>query len=341
MINIKNIRHLGVLTSLLSILIALLAGAILVSLTYGVSPLKAYQIMFTSAFVQKATVGETINIASAIILTAFAFALPQKANFWNIGMEGQLYVGALFAGVVGYFINGLPSILHLFLMCLVGFGGGILAISVPAILKLRLGVNEILSTLLMNYIGMDLTFILLFGPLSAGGMPFSPLILPSARLPLIYGKAHSGILIVIAVALVLYFLYKKTVFGFELRSVGTNPDASRYSGIDPKLVTLKAALLGGGFAGLAGALQVSGVHYYFWEHISHGYGFFGIITAFLGKFDFFGIVLAGIFFGGIINGSKPMSALTGVSSELITLLLGVIILITVVMYSLESRLRRK
>jgi simple sugar transport system permease protein len=330
-----------VLFSALSVLLGLLAGAVLIYVSFGKNPFAAYEVLFRSAYLNIGSMGESINIAAAIILTGLAFAFPHKANFWNIGMEGQLYVGGLLAAVVGYTISGLPFTIHLPLVLLAGFLGGVLAISIPTILKLRLGVNEILSTLLMNNIGMYCTFIFLFGPLSAGGMPFTPIIKHSARLPLVYGKMHSGIFVVVAVVLIMYFIYRKTVFGFRIRCVGLNPVASRYAGINTSRTVITAALMGGGFAGLAGAVQVAGVHYYMWEYISHGYGFFGVITAFLGRLDFVGIIFAGLLLGGLINGSQPMQALTGVSAELVTLLLGVIILIVVVMYSLRSKFFRR
>jgi simple sugar transport system permease protein len=193
----------------------------------------------------------------------------------------------------------------------------------------------------MNNIGMYFTFILIFGPLRGGTMPFTPLVKYSSRLPLVVGKMHSGFFLVVIIAIIIYLIYTKTVFGFQIRSVGTNPQASKYAGIDTYRVVLTSAMIGGGFAGLAGAMQVIGVHYYMWEHISHGYGFFGIITAFLGKLNFFGILFAGVFLGGLISGSKPMNALTGVEAEFVTLLLGVIILFVVIIYSLERRMVRR
>lgn len=331
----------GALVSILSVLLGLLAGAVVIYLLFGQNPFVAYEVLFRSAYIDKGSMGETINIAAAIILTGLAFAFPHKANFWNIGMEGQLYVGGLFAAVIGYAIDGLPAIIHLPLVLVTGFAGGVTAISIPAFLKVRLGVNEILSTLLVNNIGMYGTFVFLFGPLSAGGMPFTPVIKYSARLPLVYGKMHSGFFLVAALAVILYFVYQKTVFGFEMRCVGLNPVASRTAGINTSRIVFIAALVGGGFAGLAGAIQVAGVHYYMWEYISHGYGFFGVITAFLGRLNFVAIVFAGLLLGGLVNGSQPMQALTGVSAEVVTLLLGVIILIYVIMYSSAYKFVRR
>ena len=330
---IKKNRNI-LLVSLIFLSFAVV-GAILRLL--DVEVLTAYRALLRGGFFTRGAITQTILNSSPLIFTAFAFVLPYKANFWNIGGEGQLYLGGIASSWAGFALTGLPSFIHLPLVLLIGFWAGAFWGLIPTVLKTKLGISEVLATMILNFIGMYFAFILLFGPLGGSSqMPFTEMVLPSARLPCI-GKIHAGFFLSIPLAVFLHFLERKTTFGFKMKAVDSNPRAAEIGGINPSKVTMHSMIIGAGFAGLAGAIEVTGVYYYMWDQISLNFAFIGIIVAFLARQNFIAIIPAGLFIGGLLTGGRLMSGLAKAPPTTSVLLIGLIMLMVALSQALEKR----
>lgn len=329
------IKYRNILFFLLVFLAFVIVGAVLRFLDIEV--LTAYKALIRGGFLTKGAITQTILNSTPLILTAFAFSLPYKANFWNIGGEGQLFLGGIASGWAGFALTGLPAYIHLPLVLVIGVSVGALWGLIPTALKTQLGINEVLTTMILNFIGMYFALILLFGPLGGSSqMPFTEMVSPSARLPGI-GKVHAGFFLSILLAVFLYFLERKTTLGFKLRALKSNPRASEIGGISPSKVTMHAMILGAGFAGLAGAIEVTGVYYYMWDQISSNYAFIGIIVAFLARHHFIAIIPAGLFIGGLLTGGRLMHGLSGAPVTTRVLLIGLVMLMVAFSQALEMK----
>lgn len=329
------IKYRNILLSLLVFLSFVIVGTILFLLDIEV--LTAYKALIRGGFLTKGAITQTLLNSTPLIFTAFAFSLPYKANFWNIGGEGQLYLGGIASGWAGFALVGLPSYIHLPLVLLIGFYAGAFWGLIPTTLKTQLDINEVLTTMILNFIGMYFAIILLFGPLGGSSrMPFTEMVSPSARLPGI-GKVHAGFFLSILLAVFLYFLEKKTTFGFKLKALKSNPRAAEIGGISPSKVTMNSMIIGAGFAGLAGAIEVTGVYYYMWDQVSSNYAFIGIIVAFLARHNFIAIIPAGLFIGGLLTGGRLMHGLSGAPVTTRVLLIGLVMLMVALSQALQMR----
>ena len=304
----------------------------------GYPPFEASIEMLRRGFFERGSLETTIVNAVPIILTAFAFSLPFKGNYWNLGGEGQLYIGGILAGWIGFALTGLPNFVHLPLLLCVGFIGGALWGLLPVILRFRVGISEILSSMILNFIGIYIAYILLFGPLGTkSGMPFTEVIASTAMLPRLLGRIHAGFLLVFPIGFILYFTVKKTTFGYKLRCIGLNSRTAEAGGIRVSRVIIKSVLVGAGLAGLAGAVEVSGVYTYMWNLISPNLSYLGIVVAFLSRQNFLGILVGGVFIGGLLTGGRLTRAATGVPEEAAYFLIGLILLMVLIMYSIETK----
>jgi simple sugar transport system permease protein len=331
------IKYRNILFFLLVFLSFAIVGAILFSI--DIDFLLAYKALIRGGFLTKGAITQTILNSTPLIFTAFAFSLPYKANFWNIGGEGQLFLGGIASGWAGFALAGLPPAIHLPIVLLMGFSTGAFWGLIPTVLKTRLNINEVLTTMILNFIGMYFAIILLFGPLGGSSqMPFTEMVSPSARLPGI-GKVHAGFFLSILLAVFLYILEKKTTFGFKLKALKSNPRASEIGGISPSKVTMITMIFGAGFAGLAGAIEVTGVYYYMWDQVSSNYAFIGIIVAFLARHNFIAIIPAGLFIGGLLTGGRLMAGLSGAPVTTRVLLIGLVMLMVAFSQALEKRAR--
>lgn len=331
------IKYRNILFFLLVFLSFAIVGAILSLI--DVDFLTAYKALIRGGFLTKGAIIQTILNSTPLIFTAFAFSLPYKANFWNIGGEGQLFLGGIASGWAGFALAGLPPYLHLPLVLLIGFSAGAFWGLIPTALKTRLGINEVLTTMILNFIGMYFAIYLLFGPLGGSSqMPFTELVSPSARLPG-FGKVHAGFFLTILLAVFLYFLEKKTTFGFKLKALRSNPRAAEIGGISPSRVTMITMIFGAGLAGLAGAVEVTGVYYYMWDQVSSNYAFIGIIVAFLARHNFILIIPSGLFIGGLLTGGRLMQGLSGAPVTTRVLLIGLVMLMVAFSQALEMRAR--
>jgi simple sugar transport system permease protein len=289
---------------------------------------EAYGVMFSSAFGDSYAITETLVRAAPMIFTGLAVAVAFRAKFWNIGAEGQLLAGAIASCAVGAI--PMPGPLAMLLMALSGAAAGAAVALVPAILRVRLKVDDVVSSLLLNSIIFYALMALIEGswkdPLS--GYPISPPIEDSANFPVLMEgtRLHLGVLVALLAAPVVWFVISRTTLGFRIRVTGENPEAARYGGINVQRVLLSAAILSGGLAGLAGVGEVGGVHFQVMSDISPGYGYSGIVIAMLARLNPLGVVPAAIFLAAVMTGAEAMSRATGVPAFLSDVIQGTALL---------------
>jgi simple sugar transport system permease protein len=251
-----------------------------------------------------------------LVLTGLAVALAFRGGVWNIGAEGQLYAGAIAATWVGLSAGALPPwVLAPVVLGVAALAGAAWAL-VPALMKLRLGVGEVITTILMNFVAIDLAAYAVSGPLqeARGVFPQTDPIAEGARLPLLFGsRLHVGFLVALGLAFLLWGMLRWTRAGFALRAVGASPEAARVAGrIDPARVMGTAFLGSGALAGLAGGVQVAGVTYALYEGLSPGWGYTAIAVALLAGLHPVGVVLVGILFGALEGGAGAMQRSAGI-----------------------------
>jgi simple sugar transport system permease protein len=273
---------------------------------------------------------ESLVQSTPYIFGGLAVALGFRAGLFNIGVEGQIFIGAATSAWAGYAITGLPAFIHIPLA--MGFGalGGALWGFIPGILKAKTGAHEVITTIMMNYIAFRLVDWLLKFPMKDPNefTPKTPWILETAKLPRFFEtpiRFHLGFFIAILMAVVVYLLLFKTTWGFELRMVGSNPNAARYSGIKIAKTTVIAMVLSGALAGMAGANEVLGVNYRLLPAFSSGYGFDSIALALLGKTHPFGVILSSLLFGFLRNGARSMQLTVGVPIDIVSILQALIL----------------
>jgi simple sugar transport system permease protein len=285
--------------------------ALLVAWT-GAPVLRAYGLVLEGALGSRFALTETLTRATPLILTGLAAAVAFRARLWNIGAEGQLYMGALVAVALGGGLLELPVWLLLPLVLLAGAAAGGATLLGPAVLKVRFGVDEVVTTLLLNFVVLLFVSMLLEGALKdpmGMGWPQSAPVLPEAELPKLLERTrlHAGLLVALALALILWLVDTRTIWGYENRAVGANPRAAAFAGIPVTWVMLRTALLSGGLAGLAGAAEVAGVRGYLTLDLSPGFGYAGIVVAMLAQLHPVGVVGAAVFIAGLFVGADAMS----------------------------------
>ncbi|WP_118135064.1 ABC transporter permease [Oceanicella sp. SM1341] len=300
----------------LALTLVVAAGLVLAA---GAAPLPVFGLIVTGAAGSEFAIVETLTRATPLIFTGLAVAVAFRARLWNIGAEAQLYIGAVTAVVLGTGATGLPAPLLVPLVMLAAMLAGGLTLLGPASLKTRFGVDEVVTTLLLNFIVLLFVSLLLEGPLKdpmALGWPRSEKIEAAAALPrLITGKRlHWGFVIALVSAGLVWFVLARTVFGYEMRAVGHNAQAARFAGIRVERVLLKTALLSGGLAGLAGYSEVAGLKGNLTLDLSPGYGYTGIVVAMLALLNPLGVVVSAVFVAGIFVGADAMSRSAGVPS---------------------------
>ena len=273
---------------------------------------------------------ESLVISTPYIFAGLAVALGFRGGLFNIGAEGQLFVGGLASVYVGYSIDGLPWVIHLPLALVAGILAGALWGAIPGFLKARTGAHEVINTIMMNYVAFRLTDHLLQGPMARpDGLPITPMIASSAHLPTLFPaplRIHAGFFVALAVAALVYWFLWKTTRGLEIRMVGANPRAARYAGVRiAPTITLTMAL-SGALAGLAGTSQILGVGHRMVRAFSSGFGFDSIALALLGNSHPLGVVLASLLFGFLRGGAARMQSVAGVPVEIIRIVQGMVII---------------
>lgn len=309
--------------------VALLVGALLI-LAAGANPWRAYLALADGAFGSVYALGVSLQRATPLMFTGLSVLLAFRAGLLNIGAEGQLYAGALATILVGVYVQGVPAVAHVLLALVAGFAAGALWAGIAGALRAVRGVNEIISTIMLNFVAIYFVSYLVQGPLAEppGFLQQTSTIQRSAELPLLHARSglSIGILLALACALgVRYFLWR-TARGLELRAVGLGPEAARFAGISVARGTIAAMLLSGGIAGLAGATEIQGVHYRLLDGFSPGYGFDGIAVAFLGRAEPIGAVFSALLFGALRVGANQMQRVSGIPAALVLVLQGLVIL---------------
>ncbi len=281
----------------------------------GASVKTAYSHLLLSAFDSRFNFVETLVKAAPIAFTGLAVAIAFRAKFWNIGAEGQLLAGAMAAAWVGG-REALPGWSLVPLMLAGGMVAGALWALLPAVLKTRYKVDDVVTTLLLNFIMFYSMMALVDGPWKdpLSGYPDSPDIRAAAEFPILLARTrlHLGVLLALVAAPATWFVMRRTTLGFNIRAVGENPTAARYAGIPIPLVITATAALSGALAGLAGVGEVGGIHFQVMAGLSPGYGYTGIVIATLALLNPLGVIPAALFFAVIITGAEAMSRATGV-----------------------------
>ncbi len=295
---------------------------------------KSYFYLFYGALGTRFNLLETFVKASPLLLTGLAVAFAFRAKFWNIGAEGQLLAGALAATVLGISLKSVPPVMVLPMVIVAGFLAGGLWAFIPAILKTKLKVDDVVSSLLLNYVMIHIMGALLFGPLQQPGSswPRSSEICAAAKYPILMPRSrfHMGILIALLAVLVIWFINNKTTFGYQNKAVGVNLRAARFGGIRTNAVILWTALISGGLAGLAGVGELCALQYRLIMDISPGYGYSGIVIAMLGNLHPVGVLFSSLFFSIIIVGAQTMSRMTGVPVYIAEVIQGMALMIMLV-----------
>jgi general nucleoside transport system permease protein len=309
---------LSLLFPFVSIVTAILIAGVFVMFS-GASPFAVFYLVAKGAAGSTFALLETLTRATPLIFTGLAAAVAFRAKLWNIGGEAQLYMGAVATVTLGTGLLPLPWPLLLPVLMLAATAAGAAVLAGPAMLKVRFGVDEVVTTLLLNFIVILFVSLLLDGPLKDPmglGWPQSPRVIADGSLPkLIQGKRlHFGFLLALAAALIVWFVNARTAAGYEMRAVGYNATAAEYAGIPVGRVMLKTAILSGGLAGLAGFSEVAGLKGNLTLDLSPGFGYAGIVVAMLALLHPLGVVAAAIFVAGIFVGADAMSRSAGVPS---------------------------
>lgn len=322
-------------------LAALAIGALML-LVLGANPFEAFAALFEGAFGSANALADTVVKATPLLLVGLGICISFRGNVINIGGEGQMIIGALMATALGLAFPDWPGFLMIVAAMLLGFLGGALWGGIPGALKAYFNVNEILSTIMMNAIAVQLMNFMLSGPMidpvqasKASQIPQTARLSSSFDLPrLVPTRLHLGALIAVVLAFLVYILLWRTTLGYRIRAVGQNPHASRYAGIDVKKQIMLALVLSGAFAGLAGAIQVYGInHRMITDGSATGFtgsaGFNGIVAALFGQLHPLGTIPASFLFGALLVGANKLQRVMQVPSAFITTLNGLVVVFVV------------
>jgi simple sugar transport system permease protein len=295
----------------------------------GANPLIAFYYMFYGAIGNPNFLIETLVRTSPILLISLGLGIVFKCKIWNIGAEGQLYIGAFLGAETAISLGNMPLALPASIV--VGVLGGMGWAAIPALMKTRLGINEVITTFLMNFVAINLVTWLVSYPFQSptARFPQSATIPSSAVLPVLLPQTrlHLGIVIALVVVLpLIYILMTKTTFGYKLKVVGENPEAAKYGGINVKRTIFLALVLSGGLAGLAGLFEVEGLQFSVMPTLSPGYGYTGIVVALLGQNSPIGIALSSFFLAAIYNGSVNVTIQLGQPSGIVQFIQGVLVI---------------
>jgi simple sugar transport system permease protein len=310
---------LVLLAPVIAIVAALAISGVLIAIA-GAPVLEAYRLILTGAFGTRLGFTETLTRATPLMLTGLAAAVAFRARVWNIGAEGQFYLGAIaVAAAAATVFSGWPP--YLLIPAALGIGAiaGMVMLLVPLGLRLRFGVDEVVTSLLLNFVVVLFVSMMIEGPLKdplAFGWPQSIPLPLDAMLPKLIERTrlHVGLVVAVVIAVLVYFLQSRTVFGMQSRAAGLSPTAAVFSGVPLAKTLIKVACLSGGLAGLAGAIEVMGVKGYVTTDLSPGYGYSGIIVAMLANLHPIGVIAAALFTATMFVGADSMGRALGIPS---------------------------
>ncbi|MGI6250657.1 MAG: ABC transporter permease [Anaerolineaceae bacterium] len=311
----------------LAIVLALLVGAVIL-LVSGANPIHAYSALFRGAFGNAKYFQRTLEKATPYIFAGLSVTFAFKAGLFNIGAQGQLLLGAIVAGYLGFAIKGLPAYLHIPLALIGGGIAGALYGMIPGLLRAYSGAHEVITTIMLNYIAINLTDYLSDGPWkdTAQGniIARTPLIEQSARIPFV-GPIPVGFIIAVIIAVLIWYILEKTNFGFETNSVGLNMHASRYAGMRTRILLALALIVAGLLAGFGGAVETMGVVGRYQPGFNTGLGFDGISVALLGRSNPLGVILSSLLLGAMKGGANVMQFDAKVPHEIIDVIQGMML----------------
>lgn len=317
---------------LLSVLAALIAGGALL-LIVGANPLQAYGEMFRGAFGDDFALTQTLLKATPLLFTGLSVTLALRSGFWNIGAEGQLLMGAFAAtGIALFWTDSLPTFLVIPAVIIAGFVGGALWGLLSAALKVWLGVNEIVTTLMLNYTAIEWIEFLYFSAWRnprGFGFPGTAEFPREAWLPPLSGRLHIGFAIALIACVLVWLLLARTKWGYELRVMGASLPAARYSGIRLIRNMLLVVMISGGIAGLAGMSEVAGISHRLQNGLAVGYGYTGLIVAFLARLNPLSAIVSAIFLAGLTVGSEQLQLTMNLPASFALILQGTILLLVV------------
>ncbi|MHB1455730.1 MAG: ABC transporter permease [Armatimonadota bacterium] len=310
-----------------AILASFTVAALIIAISSG-NPLESFSYIFIGAFKDMNAIGDTLSKSTPLIITGIAIALGLRAGLFNIGAEGQLLMGALAAAWVGYAID-ITAFIHIPLCMAAGMTTGALWGFIPGILKAKRGVHEVISTIMLNYIAFYFTHYMVTYPMkdSTTMAPQTPEMHLSARLGYIMsaGGIHWGIIIALICSTAYGIFLWRSRPGYEVRVVGISPDAARTAGINVSKTLVIVMILSGALAGLAGSVEVMGIHHKFYDQFSPGYGFDSVAVALLGNNAALGTTLSAFLFGALKNGALNMQLNTNTPKEIVTIIQAVVI----------------
>jgi simple sugar transport system permease protein len=305
----------------------------------GANPLDAYVAYFIAPLTREFTLWEVLNVSTPLLFAGAAVAIAFRSGYWNIGVEGQLLMGAVAAAGIGQVVHDWPSIIVLPLMVAAGALAGAAWALVPALLRVRLGIDEVVTTLLLNPVALLLVEALLHGPWTdpETGFPESPRIAEAAEFPKLsaflpfLGKSrlHLGFILAIVIILIAWWVLSRTATGLRMRSVGLSPHASRFAGIKVERTLLRVALVSGAIAGVAGVSEVAGIQFRLTSGISPGFGYTGIVVAMLGGLMMPGVLLAGLLLGDLSVGASSAVRSLQIPSQLGAVVEGTLLLVVI------------
>jgi general nucleoside transport system permease protein len=328
----------GLLAVITALVAGLSVGAAAIAIS-GISVTKAYGALFNGAFGSANAVLQTILQATPLLFTGLAAVVAFRGKIWNIGGEGQFLMGAMMASWVSMTLADLPQIMMIPIIILVSMVGGAFWAGIAGYLRARFKVNEIIVTVMLNYV---VTYILSYLLQNNWADPDTAYIhsirfAPSTYFPSLFGtRLHIGVILGVVMAILVYLLVWKTPLGFEIRSIGVNPVAAQYKGIHVTRTILITMLISGALAGLGGGTEIAGIHHRLRMDISTGYGFTGILVAMTGQLHPFGAIIAAIFFGALVNGSYLMQISSRVPVALVNTIQGVILFFLVMAFVLSQ-----
>ncbi|MEQ8187053.1 MAG: ABC transporter permease [Candidatus Eremiobacterota bacterium] len=324
----------------LSIVLTFIFSSILITIA-GASPVNVFIAIFKGAFTSYERMAEILVKAIPLILAGLGVSVAFRGGFWNIGAEGQIYTGAAAAAVTGILIQWDSSFLF---VIPISFIAGAFWAFIPGLLKAVLNINEVILTMMMNYIAIYIASYVCHGPFrdSYGYLPQTPEIYSGAVLPVIMDRTrlHSGIIIAILCSVIIYFLFSKTVTGYNIRVAGASARAAFYGGINVSATLLITACISGGLCGLAGMGEVCGVHHRLLDGISPGYGYTAIIIALLGRLHPAGVIISAIAFASLEIGAGFMQRNTGIPSSLVSIIEAMMVIFILGNEILEKKLIR-
>jgi len=337
---------LVIATPLIAVAVALTLAGGLIALA-GAPVFEAFGKIVTGAFGSRLALTETLARAIPLTLTGLAAAVAFRARLWNIGAEGQLYLGAItVAGVSAHLLGGLPGFVQIPLLLICGAAAGMVLLLIPLWLRLRFQVDEVVTTLLLNFVAILFVSMLIDGVLKdpmAFGWPQSVPVTSEAMLPKLVARSrlHWGLVLALVLAVAVHLVQSRTAFGLQSRAAGLNPAGAVFAGVPLGRTLVLVAMISGGLAGLAGAVEVVGVMSYVTTELSSGYGYSGIVVAMLANLHPLGVVLAALFTAAMFVGADAMGRSMNVPSYIadVTVALSLLSMLVAIFFT-QYRIRR-